>query len=178
MPSSIIVEQCSTSDVPRDSCGSATATCTCATSCSSMAGRRSSTASSSTTEIACTDVLYNLAFLSSISGVAASLDTPTQSGTATWQRPVNSAGSRCCRCSSHAVRRCAPRQVRRQQGCSPMLAAATSFKHWLGNTSRWRSASCTPLDHALLRSAGSQGLESPRWLLGSRLPWVPCLAPS
>ena len=67
--------------------------------------------------------------------------------------------------------------VKHQQGSSPMLAAATSFRHWPGNTLRWRSVSCSLPGHALSRSGDSQGPGSPPWLLASRLSWVLCLVP-
>ena len=77
-------DRCSTSGAPPGWCGSATATCTCATSFCSTAGRRSSMRSSSTIGSRAPTCSTTSRFCSWISGAVVSLVIRTRCGTAMW----------------------------------------------------------------------------------------------
>ena len=129
-------------------------------------------------EIACTDVLYDLAFLL--------MDLwrrrLPRHANAVWNRYLAETGDLdglpCCRCFSRAAPRSEPRRARPRRSFRTMRGAAASFRSWRETTSRWRRASSIRQRPASSRSAACPDRESRRWLSPLRRPWAPCLAPS
>jgi aminoglycoside phosphotransferase family enzyme len=125
-------------------------------------------------QIACTDVLYDLAFL---------LMDPCRRrlprhANAVWNTYLAATGdlkeSHCSRCSSRAGRRSARRRARRQHGCSTKPNVAQNSRTWHVHTSAWLRTSCAVVGHPWWRSADSQVPASRRW----RKPWRHPSAPS
>ena len=129
-------------------------------------------------EIACIDVLYDLAFLLMDLWRRGLPQHANASGTATWPRPAISTARRCCRCSCRAARRSGPRPARPRRSLQTDAQRRRSCRRSRASTSRWRSAAAAAARRASSRSAACRDRASPRWRWRSRRRSAPCPAPS